>query len=342
MHKAVVSADFGSKTILVDDPWLYVELWLKRNKKSEALFYWEQAREFYQVAKALPPLLASLPSYYCFLNAVKALLIAKNIRHGNEHGLSGTNGDGGRVTLERIEVHIKSLGVAGALSRYLGEVQPPPAANGRPRHTYNLRNILFNLPFIHRSYCLTYNQNSELFIPIYDPYYVQKNKSFESWFSARLPDWFDRKNMTNTIPDQFEIDEGKRPALIFRTKNRFRFRYNRKTAAQKATSLRTLKGRHQTLRLNITYITSIQRIWYLRRIIQSERIINRYTLTLMLAVMHRMSELTRYDPMTLNRLLSGRYNFLLTEFITLAPRQFIDEISSEITGLEFMMPGYRG
>ena len=77
MHKAVVSADFGSKTILVDDPWLYVELWLKRNKKSEALFYWEQAREFYQVAKALPPLLASLPSYYCFLNAVKALLIEK-------------------------------------------------------------------------------------------------------------------------------------------------------------------------------------------------------------------------------------------------------------------------
>jgi len=36
---------------------------------------------------------------------------------------------------------------------------------------------------------------------------------------------------------------------------------------------------------------------------------------------------------------SRQHNWLITEFIEAAPPQFIDEVSAEMTGEEFMVPG---
>ena len=55
--------------------------------------------------------------------------------------------------------------------------------------------------------------------------------------------------------------------------------------------------------------------------------------------MHRLSGLARYDPMRLARHFDCQHNWLLSEFIATARSQFIDEISYEITGQEFMIPG---
>jgi len=57
--------------------------------------------------------------------------------------------------------------------------------------------------------------------------------------------------------------------------------------------------------------------------------------------MHRLSELARYSPKSLANHFESRHNWLLSEFISTALYQFIDEISSEITGQEFMVPGIR-
>ena len=55
--------------------------------------------------------------------------------------------------------------------------------------------------------------------------------------------------------------------------------------------------------------------------------------------MHRLSELSRYSPEQLAKHFQGRYNWLLSEFLAVAPLQFLDAISSEMTGHEFMPPG---
>lgn len=55
--------------------------------------------------------------------------------------------------------------------------------------------------------------------------------------------------------------------------------------------------------------------------------------------MHRLSEMARYDPYALGRHFDSRHNFLLNEFIVSAPIQFLDEVASELTGHEFMLPG---
>lgn len=52
-----------------------------------------------------------------------------------------------------------------------------------------------------------------------------------------------------------------------------------------------------------------------------------------------LSELARYAPDRLAKHFEGRYNWLLSEFIAVAPLQFVDAISAEMTGSECMPPG---
>ena len=57
--------------------------------------------------------------------------------------------------------------------------------------------------------------------------------------------------------------------------------------------------------------------------------------------MHRLSELCRYRPHELAAHLAGQKNWLLSEFIQQSPNQFIDEIASELTGHQFLVPNVR-
>ena len=43
-HKASLNPDLTARNVLTYSHWDFVELWLKRNEKDEALFYWEQAK----------------------------------------------------------------------------------------------------------------------------------------------------------------------------------------------------------------------------------------------------------------------------------------------------------
>ena len=78
-HKALVAPLLNSRNVLTNSPWTFVGLWLQRNHKPKALFYWEQAQEFHKVSVGLPLRSAPLLLYYCFMNTVKALLVAKGV-----------------------------------------------------------------------------------------------------------------------------------------------------------------------------------------------------------------------------------------------------------------------
>jgi YaaC-like Protein len=87
------------------------------------------------------------------------------------------------------------------------------------------------------------------------------------------------------------------------------------------------------------YIAGPQRLWYLKRGGNIQGIVSRSSMTMTFAAMHKLSELARYTPERLARHFECHHNWLLSEFIASAPAQFIDEISAEMTGQEFMMPG---
>jgi hypothetical protein len=325
IHKSVTTPHFNESTVLVTSTWDYVDLWLKRAGKKDARFFWSQARSFYDATKILPKTSAPLTAYYCFLNATKTLLLAKGVQFSDEHGVSGYTKKG-HTSLSNEQVKFKTSGVLPALCRHLGE----PADES----SYSLKDLLYNLPGIHRAFNLTYSSDPELFIPLTDPKIVKSAKTNEAWFCAKVTGQYATSHTMNKLPDKFERDISAEDAFLIRSANRFNWKPN-----QTAQNLAKYKTYHTKLRKNIYYINGAQRLWYLKRAGNILGLIQRSSMTIAFAAMHKLSEMARYEPDKLSRHFDCQHNWLLSEFISSASAQFIDEISSELTGHEFMLPG---
>jgi len=329
MRRAVINPNFGSKNVLTSNAWEYIELWLRRNAaKTDAPFFWQQAQAFYHSSVGLPVTASPLSLYYCFLNATKALLSAKSVNFASHHGLSGA-GNAGKSSLANEIVKLKGGGVHFALRQYLRE--------DVSLKSYSLKDILYNLAFVHRAYCLSYSEG-ELFIPVDNCRYVCGKGVTEAWVTGDADDCFNDKRVLATLPDTFERDVGFPEKLVIRKRQRFKWR---KGQQQKASNERRLANYHGKLRQDITYIAGVGQ-WYIKRRLASATIIDRHTTTLIFAAMHRLSELCRYDPLRLSRLMDSQRNWLLSEFIRMSAVQFIDEIACEITGQEINVPGIHG
>lgn len=341
LNKAVIDPDLGSMTVLTDDCFAYVELFIMRDntldtkEKEKALACWSQAKSFYHGINAIPILSRPLLIYYCFLNAVKTLLICKKKLPAKNlfHGLSGEIS--GNACLSNEIIKIKNKGILPALSSYFKE--------NETRKQFCLRDLLYNLPFIHRAYILSYRHTTELFVPIKNCAFIHKKDSFgdECWLEIELSNRYDNPNFTRTLPSGFEIDKNpkykKERKFVIRTKNRINF----KNTSTKEHQLSKIADKHYVYRKNLCYIASNQRLWYLKRNVSVERIIDMGSTTITFAIMHRLSELSRYSPERLENIADTQMKWIITEFIKLAPYQFIDEISAEITGKEIMPPMIR-
>ena len=84
-----MAPDFDAPTVLVADMFDYVGLWLIRYSNAKAQLLWEQSRNFYSASINMPSESKAITSYYCILNASKALLEAKKIQYSQLHGISG-------------------------------------------------------------------------------------------------------------------------------------------------------------------------------------------------------------------------------------------------------------
>lgn len=329
VHKATIEPSFNKKSILVDNPWEYVELWIKRNSNSTALFFWQQARGFYNATKQLPKTASPLTAYYCFLNATKALLEVKNVPYADRHGVTGDL-SGNMASLTNENIKFQSNGVLSELSRLLGE-----PVNGEE---YTFKELIYNLCYIHRAYTLTYSSDRELFFPINYPHFVRINGQNYGFMTAEIKsEYYQNQNTINKLPNTFERDLGFPDKYIIRKRNRFRWRTG---AANKVSNLNSLKNYHKSVRKDIHYIYGSSDLWYFKRG-NTNNLIDKNPLTLTFALMHRLSELSRYDPIRLKKHFECQHNWLLSEFINSSPKQFIYGIACEISGKEFKVPGIR-
>jgi hypothetical protein len=223
-------------------------------------------------------------------------------------------------------------GILPALSRYLEEEET------EEEHT--LTAVLSNLPFIHRAYRYTFRSHPELFIPLRGVVY-RKGSDDYVWITAKIEGRFADGRSLSTLPDQFEIDKGYTNECVIRTSRRVKWYGRRASKEEKDRATDRLATYHRKLRQHLVYISASPDLWYVKRQMAGAVYLRRYSLTLIMAAMHRLSELSRYDPEGLMTYLDGKENWLLTEFIELAPMQFIDELVCEMTSLEFGIPGIR-
>jgi hypothetical protein len=333
MHKSVRHVDFEAESVLSNDPWLFVELWLKRDGKSNALAYWLQARRFAEAATQMSVDAAPLVLYYAFLNATKTLLEVQSQSHGNRHGVSGDRPEDAKASLANEMVRFQSGGVLPALCSYLGD--------GVSSQEYSLRDLLWNLPFVHRAFRHTFTSSTELFIPLESACYVSREDTSEAWFQAEVASRYTDGRILRHIPTSFESFVDGDQTLI-RRKKRFKWLKGRTSKEDKTRALRRLETYHASVRRVIVSISGDHDLWYLKKSVSNNPVSERHNLAVIFAAMHRLSELSRYDPSGLDRHLCGNANWLLTEFIEHSPDQFIDQVASEITGFQVRRPRVRG
>lgn len=335
--KPYTQADYSSKTVLTDSCWEYVELWFKRQKEEkakEALFYWQQAKNLYNSSDCVPKNVKPLTSYYCCLNAVKALLCinginVKNISHGitqDKHKQSKSN------SLANEEVIFLGQGVLFELSKYLGEEA------GKKR--YVIKDLLYNIPCVHRTFCITYSNSTELFIPINNLRYVREDTINKGWLEFKIDKRYANSSILSHLPVGYKRTHFENVDGMWVRKENKRFQWNKHSSTQER--LNEISKYHGILRKDIMYIYGDTKLWYIKKNLpNNNHILNRSSLTLIFAVMHWLSELVRYNPRKFEKYMNSKQNWLLQEFMEKALHQFVDEISCEITKQEIMTTGYR-
>ena len=200
-HKAAVCALFGEKTVLTSSPWEFVSLWLRRQGHENAGFYWNQASVFHRASTSLPVESAPLLLYYTFMNAVKALLLSKGIAFDPHHGVKADNmrGAARQIVLSNEGVRIQTNNsIAPALASYLGDTELT--------HSHSLQQIFYNLPFIHRTYCLTYTSQAELFLPLVGCEYFFDPAAHAVFFRAKLSKDYVGQRFISRLPPAFVAD----------------------------------------------------------------------------------------------------------------------------------------
>lgn len=93
---------------------------------------------------------------------------------------------------------------------------------------YDLKALLRNLVYIHRTYCLTYvsHADKELFIPLNDAFTVKKDKSSELWFSAEIDEKYATQHTLNKLNKKYEPDVNFKDRFVVRLKKRTKWKNN--------------------------------------------------------------------------------------------------------------------
>jgi len=337
LMKPVTEAKYSEKTVLTDSAWEYVELWLKRDntiKSKRALFYWLQAKSFFDASELLPIESRPLTSYYCCLNAAKALLSMKgrtSIDFDNlAHGISSDRKQWKTKNIKDAEVVFSGSGVLFELSKHFDE----EAA----KKNYCVYDLLYNIPCIHRTFSITYNC-AELFIPIRDVGFVVDSTAKKGWVQFQVDERYANGHSLLHMPKQFEkVNYNSDDRYLVRYKKRFDWDIH----GSKADRLKALSDYHKKVRKTLHYISGEKRLWYLKKYITNNpHLLDRNAITLIFAVMHWLSELVRYNPEKFNSVMQTKQNWLIHEFVNNALYQYIDEISCEITAVDIMPSGFR-
>jgi YaaC-like Protein len=245
-RKSIRTPEFASERVLARDAFQFAALWLKRECPN-ALPFWDQARSYYVASNSLPVQSSPLTSYFCFLNAVKALLTVKGVDFSDYHGVSGKFDPASKRALCNEMIAFKGGGILPALSQLLEEEEQ--------EDLHSLTDILSNLPFIHRAYRYTFRSHPELFIPIRNVTYRKGDDNYV-WVTANIEGRFADGRSLSTLPAQFEIDRGYDKECVIRSRRRTKWYGRRSSKADRDAAMQRLKTYHRKLRQHIVYIVA--------------------------------------------------------------------------------------
>ncbi len=365
MSKTYTEQDFTKQTVLSDDIFTYVSFFYRSHHKSMKFidpantakygnpnqfgyeFYWNQAKIFYDAAKSLPIESSPVAAYYCMLNAAKSYLSYSSLSADEFvdqfclHGLNEDSTDLG-ADLSTIGIRHKQRGV---FPLFANSLDPDFLTKWPTGTTRSLKSLLYNLPFVHRSFAMTYTTRAkkveELFVPLKagsSPKYYKGNDG-----RAYLVLEMDNKHFISS-PQSIPATTLSHIGPNFRLCGSSGFTLVSSTGARyNSSSISSeLKMLNNELRKGLAYIRSPKRLWYVKKTASpNQDVINLSDLTINMAAMHRISEIARYKPEQLHRLMQSNENWLIHEYISSSLDQFIDGLAAQITKQDIMCTGQK-
>lgn len=320
--------NYQEEPLQLSDQWAYVKKWLSWESKkptdqfATACQFWEQAKAFYDAAVILPETSSPLLYYYCVLNATKALLISKGTSQ-NAFQHHGVTEPWHTRTLRKsgLSSEIVKISENGALVQLLNYFNSIEYKN--TQHRVHL--LMRNLPFLEEAFLRTYPGSSRLFIPIENPQIeLLKDTAGEFRFSATIDNRYIDDKLHKILPEGFFVEDECEGSIY-------------------AHINMPISSGHREIRERVFLYSGNPQRWYIKRgkwkarakgFNTNESYINLSSPVITFAILHRLSSLVRYDPVSYRSHLKNKELWLVSEFLSLAPAQFINEIASEITGTE--------
>ena len=322
MKKPYTTQDFTKHTVLTDDVYTYVSFFFDVHKKAMKFndqqnkekygdpnqykynFYWKQSEIFYKSAKAIDVEASPVAAYYCMLNAAKAYISYTSesaddfVKDFGGHGILEDKDDAGN-DLSTISIKHKDWGVFPLFASKLDE----DFYNVWPNRniSYSLKTLLYNMAFIHRAYMMTYAEKSrtidELFIPLErgtTPTFYKANDG-KAYLVSKIDKRYFSPSATK-IPSDYIRSFGETNYNVY-SNNQFWLISSNNAKYNSGSVSSEIKELNAQYRKNYTYIKGNNRMWYLKRTqIQNDDVVNLSNMTLIMAAMHRISEIARYKP----------------------------------------------
>lgn len=342
---SLLPADYaGQNSVPLQEPWSYVEFYIKNQYPSDkvryALAYLEQAQSFFHAAKLANRDAAPLLWYYCFLNLVKTRLVKDDTVEdlaGAMHGISDpAENKEGYLSLNK-----QTISAWGHLKTSQGRYQVFPnlcRALGSPMATkenlISIKSLLRQVLGIHRAFMKGFNEDSH-FLKLRTPQFMEKcepgGKGGELWLRFfLLKEDFNKTVKFNDLQKQVRPifkavtpgDSGdKLGGHCFESKP---FPFTRWSADELPKLQKEIMPKIRTLVLPCGYLHYVM---YERENVLPQAAV-------IYALMFYLGSIVRYRPYDFDKLITKKYRWVIDEFLQIAPKQFVILMVNEITQSE--------
>lgn len=158
-------------------------------------------------------------------------------------------------SLEKAEVIFWGSGALTELSRFLGE--------DVTKRTYNIKDLMYNIPCIHRAFSITYSGVPELFIPICNISFIREDTTSDAWIQFAVDNRYANSAALRYLPKQYKHTAFNNTEEYFIRKENSRFKWN--IHSPMAERLEALSNYHKKIRKDLHYIYGESRMWYIKK-----------------------------------------------------------------------------
>lgn len=325
----------GDHHVLTSDPWSYLASYIQtliptkkgKNKQNleRAFHYSRLAEDFYKASETIPLPAKGTIAYYSMLNLVKCYLSCNGVeleKTYEHHGLQLPQKKKGQIEAKKPDPS-QNTNIFAEFCRHLGS----PVTKTTE---FSLESALSHIPEIHGLYSSVMVTKRKL-LPVSIDFLVTEDKKFlftelsykkEQEYKVDIQKFYKGDRLA-----YFNASNAREGSVVYRSKRR-------KTYTKDNIEAKYLNTLADYEKFNITPILTRQGYRYYVDLKPGDF----PSLAYSLAAMFYLGSAARYRPVEMEAVLRGELRPLITELISLTPKQFLYRIVSHITQRECVIP----